>query len=132
MHSVRIVVVSSTYASLQHLSNIYIRIAEVAVSLNTNDVQIYSRQGPDWVVTEALSEVCKIYLLVASILFSYPQSARQADHLDRLGTKFQSHRYCISRQECIRLARGTRPRNGKNFVEANASAAKDQQSCHSC
>lgn len=30
------------------------------MSLNTNDVQIYSRQGPDWVVTETLSEVCKI------------------------------------------------------------------------
>ena len=28
------------------------------MSLNTNDVQIYSRQGPDWVVTETLSEVC--------------------------------------------------------------------------
>ena len=44
-----------TYMLLCYLGN---RITEVAVSLNTNDVQIYSRQGPDWVVTEALSEVC--------------------------------------------------------------------------
>ncbi|KAF8226787.1 actin-related protein ARPC3 [Tricholoma matsutake] len=34
--------------------------SQVAVSLNTNDVQIYSRQGPDWVVTETLSEHDKL------------------------------------------------------------------------
>jgi len=31
--------------------------AEVAVSLNTNEVQILSRSGNDWTPTETLSEV---------------------------------------------------------------------------
>ena len=33
------------------------QIAEVAVSLNTNEVQILSRSGNDWTQTETLSEV---------------------------------------------------------------------------
>lgn len=30
---------------------------EVAVSLNDNNVQIYTKQGKEWIVTETLSEV---------------------------------------------------------------------------
>jgi actin related protein 2/3 complex, subunit 1A/1B len=53
------------------------------VSLNTNDVHIYSRQGPDWVVTEVLSEVCKIYFLVVSTLFThYPQHDKLITSID--------------------------------------------------
>lgn len=32
--------------------------SEVAVSLNSNDAQIFSRQGSEWVATETLAEVC--------------------------------------------------------------------------
>lgn len=34
------------------------RLSEVAVSLNSKDVQIFARQGSDWTSTETLSEVC--------------------------------------------------------------------------
>jgi hypothetical protein len=39
------------------LSLIPVLQTEVAVSLNSNDVQIFSRQGNDWKPTETLSEV---------------------------------------------------------------------------
>lgn len=32
--------------------------SDVAVSLNSNDAQIFSRQGSEWVATETLAEVC--------------------------------------------------------------------------
>jgi actin related protein 2/3 complex subunit 1A/1B len=32
-------------------------VTELAVSLNSNDVQIYSRSGQEWVPTDTLSEV---------------------------------------------------------------------------
>jgi len=34
--------------------------SQVALSLNTNDVQIFTRQGPEWVSTETLSEHDKV------------------------------------------------------------------------
>jgi actin related protein 2/3 complex subunit 1A/1B len=66
MHSVLIAVVSpqTAFSYKIHLTSS----PEVAVSLNTNDVQIYSRQGPNWAITETLSEVRKIYPW--TILFS--------------------------------------------------------------
>jgi len=40
---------------------------EVAVSLNDNNVQIYSKQGKEWILSETLSEVRDDqYLLLAN------------------------------------------------------------------
>ena len=45
----------SIFALLHFVSDL--PYAELAVSLNSNDAQIMSRQGQDWKVTETLSEV---------------------------------------------------------------------------
>ena len=75
-------------------------VLEVAVSLNSKDVEIFSKVKGDWKATEILSEVLAVR--------SYPappqltgRIARQIDHLHRLGTEFEQDRHGLPRSECL-------------------------------
>ncbi len=46
------------------LSSILLIITEVVVSLNSNEAQIFSRRGSEWVPTETLAEVT-----IAAVLY---------------------------------------------------------------
>jgi hypothetical protein len=68
---------------------------ELAVSLNSHEAQILNRQGNEWVSSITLSEVS---LPMGSFEWyrSSLSAARQADHVYRLGSEFEPHRYLFS------------------------------------
>ncbi len=101
--------------------------AELVVSLNSNDAQIYTRQGAEWVHTVTLSEVGPPCQSTAYRSLSSWTAARQADHLGRLGPELQPHRHCLAGQECVCLAGAGRSRDGQARVEADARAPENQQ-----
>jgi len=59
MLSIRTDPVSSNFTAVSVRSghSSYFLIREIAVSLNSKDVQIFSKAGNDWKATETLSEV---------------------------------------------------------------------------
>ena len=64
MHSMEIALVRLPFLLLYAYSHCQIGLSsEIAVSLNSNEVRIYARQGNDWNHTETLSEVRVIYTL---------------------------------------------------------------------
>ena len=56
--------------------------AELAVSLNSNDAQIMSRQGHEWKVTETLSEVCRYRIIESRGLIWYVQHDKLITAID--------------------------------------------------
>ena len=63
-------------------------IVEIAVSLNSNEVRIYARQGNDWNHIDTLSEVrCTLFLIKIALasLLTLHGTARQTDYFHRLG-----------------------------------------------
>ena len=62
--------------------------SDLAVSLDSNDVQIFSKAGNDWNATEVLSEVRAIRFhttVLSRIPIADDEIARQTDHVHRLG-----------------------------------------------
>ena len=107
--------------------------AEVAVSLNSNDLQIFSRSGADWTPTETLSEVRPPRPnLVSARADSLPPPsppsapARQDHHLDRLGAQLQPHRDRLAGPQRVRVAADPRPADGPHGLEADARHAAHQ------
>jgi actin related protein 2/3 complex subunit 1A/1B len=106
------------------------RLPELAVSPNNNEVQIYGRQGSEWKLGETLSEV-GCFPSCDADRYSLA-TARQADHIHRLGSSLQSHSHSIPGQECIRLGADPGSIYRRRHLEANLGAAQDQSCSNIC
>jgi hypothetical protein len=104
------------------------------VSLNDNNIQIYTRQGKEWVVTETLSEVCFVFLGPSATATDrqFPSPARQTHHVNRLGPELEPHRNRLPRSQRIRLVSLPRSPHRKVSVEAYLGASPHQQSRYIC
>lgn len=97
--------------------------ADVAVSLNSNDAQIYSRAGSEWRLSETLSEVDFSDLMLIEFMVPLVQIARQTHHIHRLGTQLKPHRNSFARQERLCMATGTRSFNWPDYLETHSCLA---------
>jgi len=104
--------------------------SELALSLNDNNVNIYTKHGKEWQLTETLSEVSGIR--PRQIANWMRDTARQSDHVDRLGATYEPHRDGLAGQERLCLVAIPRRRHGPDGVEANPCITADQPRGHVC